>query len=323
VATQASDGYDIIGDVHGHADTLEELLEKMDYRQVDDVWTHPVRQAVFVGDLIDRGPKQVETVELVRLMVEAGAAQIILGNHEFNAIAWHTKDPDNPNEHLRLHSKKNTDQHKEFLRQVGDGSKRHCEHVRWFMTLPLWLDLGELRVVHACWDPEAMADIDGMVGAGNSLTPELVVAASRKDTKEHRAIEHLLKGPEIPIPEPFLDKDGHERQMARFKWWLADAATSLRKAAVIPKGSKTEDGRDYPPLPESPLETPPPVEPYAGDVPVVYGHYWESGTPTIASNRTACVDYSVAAEVPGPLVAYRWQGESTLTNDHFVKTAEE
>ena len=121
----------------------------------------------------------------------------------------------------------------------------------------------------------------------------------------------------------FLDKDGHERQMARFKWWLADAATSLRNAAVIPKGSTTEDGRDYPPLPESPLETPPPVEPYVADVTVFYGHYWESGTPTITSNRTACVDYGVAAEVPGPLVAYRWQGESTLTNDHFVKTAEE
>ena len=317
--TTSSHGFDIIGDIHGHADKLVELLAMLGYQRVDGMWTHPTRRAIFVGDLIDRGPKQCETVEIVRAMVEAGKAQITLGNHEFNAIAWATPDPHDPDTYLRPHSDKKHKQHKEYLRQVVEGSDLHHEHLRWFMTLPLWLDLGELRVVHACWDPKAQIDIASMCGVGNSLSEELVIAASRKKSAEHQAIEHLLKGPEITIPAPYPDKDGSPRFEARYRWWSADAGTSLRAGALIPKGSKTTNGGEYPPLPQTPLDEPPPVEPYSDAVPVLYGHYWENGTPTITSDRTACVDYSVAKG--GPLVAYRWQGESVLTNDHFVSTA--
>ncbi|MEQ8842292.1 MAG: metallophosphoesterase [Acidimicrobiales bacterium] len=317
--TETIEGYDVIGDVHGHADKLVALLERMGYEARAGVWTHPDRQAIFVGDLIDRGPKQVETVAIARSMVDAGTAQIVLGNHEFNAIAWATRDPEEPTAYLRRHNKKNYRQHQSYLRQVGEWSDLHHEHLRWFRELPLWLDLGELRVVHACWDPKAMADIAGIVGPANSLTDELVLEASREGSAAHHAIEHLLKGPEIAIPEPFVDKDGHERNEARLRWWLADAATSLRRAAVIPEHSKTLDGRDYPPLPETPIDPPPPVEPYADDVPVFYGHYWEGGTPAITSDRTACVDYSVAKG--GPLVAYQWQRGSVLIDERFVATA--
>ena len=63
--------YDIIGDIHGHADALKALLTHMGYRESRRVWRHPGRKAIFVGDFIDRGPKQVETVEIARRMVEA------------------------------------------------------------------------------------------------------------------------------------------------------------------------------------------------------------------------------------------------------------
>ncbi len=316
--TEPNDGVDIIGDVHGHADKLIELLTQMGYRRVDGAWKHPTRRAMFVGDLIDRGPKQVETVEIVRAMVESGSARMVLGNHEFNAIAWHTPDPDRPGKFLRPHSVKNRGQHKTFLDQVGECSDRHRECVRWFMTLPLWLDLGELRVVHACWDSKSMHDIAEIVDADNSLSTELVVEACRKGTREHQAIEHLLKGPEIPIPVPFVDSDENRREMARFRWWLADASSNLRAAAVIPARAKTPELDDYPLLPETPVEPQPQVDSYSDAVPVFYGHYWESGTPTVSGNHTACVDYSVAKG--GPLVAYRWTGERTLVNDNFVMT---
>ncbi|PIW09500.1 MAG: metallophosphoesterase, partial [Comamonadaceae bacterium CG17_big_fil_post_rev_8_21_14_2_50_60_13] len=42
---------------------------------------------------IDRGPRQIDSVMTVRRMLDAGSAQAIMGNHEFNAIAWHTTDP--------------------------------------------------------------------------------------------------------------------------------------------------------------------------------------------------------------------------------------
>ena len=70
--------YDVIGDVHGHAEALKDLLSAMGYKEMRGHWSHPTRQAVFVGDFIDRGPLQVETVELVRAMVESGSPSVRL-----------------------------------------------------------------------------------------------------------------------------------------------------------------------------------------------------------------------------------------------------
>lgn len=55
---------DFIGDIHGHADQLEELLLKLGYSKPNEfyVHTHPERKVLFVGDYIDRGPKIRETL---------------------------------------------------------------------------------------------------------------------------------------------------------------------------------------------------------------------------------------------------------------------
>jgi hypothetical protein len=136
---------DIIGDVHGQFDKLVALLLHLGYRDTAGTWRHPNRSAIFVGDLIDRGPKQFATVDLVRRMVDAGSARCIMGNHEFNAIAWATDDPMQPGKFLRPHGKPgNLDQHRAFLAEV-EGTPRHAEIIAWFRTLPLWLDLGDLR----------------------------------------------------------------------------------------------------------------------------------------------------------------------------------
>ena len=74
--------YDIIGDIHGQADKLEALLTRMGYRYSAGCWRHPDRQAIFVGDFIDRGPDQMRTVNLARDMVESGTALAIM------ALAW-------------------------------------------------------------------------------------------------------------------------------------------------------------------------------------------------------------------------------------------
>jgi protein phosphatase len=76
--------FDIIGDVHGCYDELTELLAALGYHE--DAQTgmrHPDgRKAVFVGDLVDRGPKIVETVNLVRRMVAGDQALCVPGNHD-------------------------------------------------------------------------------------------------------------------------------------------------------------------------------------------------------------------------------------------------
>ena len=80
--------YDIIGDIHGCHQTLVSLLERLGYIQQGGHYQHPSRKVIFVGDFIDRGPMQLETVQTVRAMVDAKQAYAVMGNHEFNAIAF-------------------------------------------------------------------------------------------------------------------------------------------------------------------------------------------------------------------------------------------
>jgi protein phosphatase len=76
--------FDIVGDVHGCCDELEELLRLLGY-VVDEAgaWRHPDgRRPVFLGDLVDRGPRIVDTLKTVMAMVRAGVALCVPGNHD-------------------------------------------------------------------------------------------------------------------------------------------------------------------------------------------------------------------------------------------------
>jgi len=61
--------YDIIGDIHGHFLQLKELLKKLGYSKAGGYYSHPEKKAIFVGDLVNRGPEARKTVKLVRRMV--------------------------------------------------------------------------------------------------------------------------------------------------------------------------------------------------------------------------------------------------------------
>jgi protein phosphatase len=81
--------FDIIGDVHGCLDELLELLRVLGWQVEGDCPTHPDgRKAVFVGDLIDRGPNSVGVVQLVQRMVEVGVAYAVIGNHDEKLIRY-------------------------------------------------------------------------------------------------------------------------------------------------------------------------------------------------------------------------------------------
>jgi hypothetical protein len=303
--------YDIIGDIHGHADKLKALLRHLGYRHHMGAWRHPDRTAIFVGDFIDRGPNQLETIQIVREMRDHGTAQAVMGNHEFNAVAWYTPDPDFDGQHLRRRNDKNRRQHKAFLAETENDPALHTELVQWFLTLPLWLDLPGLRVVHACWHPGYMAEIEPHLKPGRLLDPALVVAASRRGNMEFRTIEGLTKGLEIRLPpgHNFCDKDGHVRTEVRVKWWDI-TATTYRTAAII--DAITRAALPDTPIPESSLLG------YDSDTPVFFGHYWWSGPLVPQARHVACVDFS--AGKGGPLAAYRWDGESLLEARNFVST---
>ena len=90
--------FDIIGDVHGCCDELEKLLEQLGYvaeasnSNPDSFWHYPVykhpqgRKAIFLGDLVDRGKRILDTLKLVHNMQEAESALCICGNHENKLI---------------------------------------------------------------------------------------------------------------------------------------------------------------------------------------------------------------------------------------------
>ncbi|MEP6672002.1 MAG: polynucleotide kinase-phosphatase [Chthoniobacter sp.] len=84
--------FDIIGDVHGSYDELVQLLGKLGYAaQPGGAWTHAEgRKLIFVGDLVDRGPKIPEVVRLVLESTKAGAAFCVPGNHDikFMRAVW-------------------------------------------------------------------------------------------------------------------------------------------------------------------------------------------------------------------------------------------
>jgi hypothetical protein len=298
--------YDLIGDIHGHAAALQQLLKTLGYFRQKGIYRHPDRRVVFLGDFIDRGPKIRETLEIVRPMVESGAALSVMGNHELNALAFHTPDPNNPGESLRRHNEKNSRQHAETMRQVP--AAELASHLDWFRTLPLWLELYGLRVVHACWDETRMAKIRG------PITDDFLHAACSPHGSLFEPVEAILKGKEVTLPDGavFLDKDGHERQAIRVKWYEPPNDHTYRTYAMASEQIEFDER-----LSEEVARA---AVPYPAEaVPVFLGHYWLSGKrPQLLRSNIACVDWSVAKG--GFLCAYRWDGERDLAESKFVWT---
>lgn len=303
--TMTGQGYDLVGDIHGHADALHRLLYELEYAEVGGVFRHPERQMIFVGDFIDRGPEQREVLQIARSMCEAGAARAVMGNHEFNAIGWVAKNEDGG--FLRSHSAKNANQHAKFLGQIEENSPAHKDAINWFRTLPIWLDLPGVRVVHACWHDASREALVPFLDQAGCFTAEGVRESYRPGSAAHSAVEILLKGPEERLPAGlhFSDKDGHRREEVRLRWWDPNA-TTFRKAALGMEGRENE-------LPDARL---PSIYRYHGGKPVFFGHYWLKGRPEITAPNAACLDFSIARE--GYLTANRWSGERELAKDALI-----
>jgi hypothetical protein len=302
--------YDIIGDIHGHADELVALLELLGYRCHGGHWTHATRTAVFVGDFIDRGPQIREVLNLVRPMCDSGNALAVMGNHEFNALAYHTPNPTKPAEFLRPNSEKNTRQHTATLEQVPSHELK--EHLEWFRRLPMWLELDGLRIVHACWDPQQISVIETAKQKYAGVSTDFLCEATNRGTSLYKAIEDVLKGKEMTLPDGvrYFDKDGHKRSAMRIKWYRAPHDDTIASFALT-----ADDGLPTAPLGPSSVGA---VTPYPTDaVPVFFGHYWlRAQIPKPLAMNVACLDYSVASG--GSLCAYRWDGEKEIDDDKFV-----
>ena len=301
--------YDIIGDIHGHGDELNSLLTELGYKDLGKGYCHESRKVIFLGDFIDRGEELAQhkmVLSTVMSMVKNQQAQAVMGNHEFNALAYHTR---HEGEFLRPHNDDNKRQHQAFLNEFPEDSEEKHEVLEFFIGLPLWLDFGDLRIVHACWDDSQIEILKSVCPSGR-INNEVLIAASTKGSTTFKAIEVLLKGVEVKLPlnKFFEDSMGKRRDNIRVRWWQQNVATF--GDALIP------GGLDIGAVGALPLMEALPG--YSSSAPPCFiGHYQLTGEPKPLAKNITSVDYSVSAK-GGKLVAYRWDGEQKLDESKYV-----
>ncbi|WP_250658714.1 metallophosphoesterase [Alkalimarinus coralli] len=308
-----SQGYDLIGDVHGCMMTLVKLLEQLGYSKRNGIYQHPSRKVVFIGDIVDRGPRIREALHIVRDMVEHGFAHIVMGNHEYNALGYCTRArPGSGHTFLREHNERHERLIRETLDQFESYSTEWNDFLDWFYQMPLFLDFEDFRVVHACWDQQLIATFKERYG-GNLIDEDFLHASAVKDSFAGQVMDRLLRGTDMRLPngESIVGKDGFTRHFFRTKFWNNNP--EIYQDIVfqpdplpehIAQHRLTEDEKRQLLSYESHLP------------PVFVGHYWMSGTPTPIQPNIACLDYSAVKY--GKLVAYRMDGEKTLSKDKFV-----
>ena len=158
--------FDIIGDAHGCGDELEALLTKLgylvswyegddDYGRVCTVIPPAGRRAIFVGDLVDRGPRTPDVLRLVYSMVASGAAFCVPGNHNVKFLRW-----------LHGRNVKLTHGLAESAAQMEQETPAFRNRMKAFvdsLVSHLWLDGGRLVVAHAGIKEEMIGRSSGAV----------------------------------------------------------------------------------------------------------------------------------------------------------------
>lgn len=198
--------FDVIGDVHGCRSELETLLVRLDYTLVRDEAGRPVdavhpagRRAVFVGDLVDRGPDAPGVLRLVMGMVAAGHARCVPGNHENKLIRA-----------LRGREVQRTHGLAETLEQLATQPPEFVAAVEEFcygLVSHLVLDDGKLVVAHAGLKESYHGRASGRVrsfalyGDSTGETDEYGLPVRYPWAEEYRGRAMVLYG-HTPVPEP-------------------------------------------------------------------------------------------------------------------------
>ena len=196
--------FDIIGDVHGCLDELAQLLERLGYAGSDNAWRHAEgRRAIFLGDLVDRGPDSPGVLRLVMDMVASGTAVCVQGNHDnklfrklsgrnvqvTHGLAETLAQIDALPEAIRAPF---TDESRSFL----DGLRSHY-----------WLDGGKLVVAHAGLKAEMHGRGSGVVrsfalyGETTGETDEFGLPVRYEWARDYRGEAMVVYG-HTPVPSP-------------------------------------------------------------------------------------------------------------------------
>ena len=297
--------YDIIGDVHGYAPLLKKMLLLLGYKKTMTGFSHPQRKAVFVGDFINRGPSIRKTLRIVRTMVDNGNAFAILGNHEINIILSYLKNKKDifqPSDISELKT----------LNEFRDYPDEWIDYIKWLRNLPLFLELEGIRVVHACWSDEAIEYVRQNIPPGKIKKEVFKQIAKNQQSAMATNIWLLTKGLQFKLPGDLkiISNKGISPRSFRLRWWEHPDGKTFEELSFE---SKYE-------LPEYtvPPQIVPPGLPYPDDAPpVFFGHYCRNNGPHIIRHNICCVDACVNGSKA--LLAYRWDGESTLSETKLIR----
>ena len=289
--------YDIIGDIHGNNEKLVILLQKLGYHQIQTTFFHPHRKIIFLGDFIDKGKHSRKVLALVRSMVERGHAYAVVGNHEWFLIGYFTKNKQG--QYLRTHTEEHQQQLAPTLDNFSGDKPALLNYIDWLKTLPLFLSLEGIRVVHAYWHAPSVDFLRKRYG--NACSIEDLIPYLESASAELNAINELVEG--IKLPEP----SGSGNFKA--KWWNLAHSDRYQDLAIRPgsefsqaKVAITVNVEEYIYPKEAPL--------------LFFGHYNLPGKPVSIGRNCCCLDYSLPEQTIIP--AYRWEGETEIDSDHII-----
>lgn len=287
--------YDIIPDLHGDIGRAHKTLEALGWLKGDGLETAPrapseKHKLALLGDFIDGGLNNRKVLDLIWHLIDQNQAIAVMGNHELNAIHYHRKTSEG--EWMREHTIRNSAQHQSFIEEIGLATPEALERTKRFLELPLWLDVGEFRIVHACWDDDAFNTIATRRPDARLKEEDLEEVAEDKSDFA-LAVNQTLKGPKSALPNGarFCDHAGHLRSKARVKWW-AGTARKWRDAVVsVP---------NHDDVPDVEIRATDGIPRYHPDEkPVFFGHYKFAPGDVTESENSLCLDY------PEQPVAYR------------------
>lgn len=299
---------DIIGDIHGEYEALRKLLKELGYKKNQPHIEN--RKLVFIGDFCDRGPKSVETIYLVKELIESNQAYAILGNHEINLLN------DDPKDGSGWYFESRYKSDSKFYAPFTSATKKQKVEIKKFLaTLPIAIYRDDIRIVHATWDNESInkiksiknSDLINYLKISKSKSEEIAKESDLWKIYQNDLIKWHSNLEDPNNPPPFLnsiaDFDALERVCNPIKVLTSGMEEKTSKAFFSGNKWRFSDRTPW-------------WNKYLDEIPVVIGHYWRLFNPEehsfksrysklfadIPSNawhgalkNVFCVDYSVGA----------------------------
>jgi hypothetical protein len=303
-------GYDIIGDVQGEAQALEALLSELGYIEDEGVYRHRDgdRQAIFVGDYVDRGHGNARVLQIVRNMVESGNARAIMGNHELDHVRYATKGANG--KYQLPHDGVRDTFLKTCLDEMPFGSEPHGEMVSWFKTLPVYIETENFTVAHANHAP-GMIEALREHATEDGVLPETAYNGTKLSSAFGNALRNTLYGPSVGLPEGVKDSlIAHERAqkgeadftsqrgIRRIYWWKDAQADPQDVLGLGHLDLSDEHRRQLQQVLERRASQP--GQSASAQKPVFFGHYDLNADPHLTSDTAICLDFK------GSVTAYRY-----------------